>query len=385
MVTKNLEEAGKIFKEAVRGDLAARGRVKALVDGSAYISESISTSDIAKAFAIGIKQTVEEQYNELPKTWRDIAQPYEMPDFRPDFLRELWFDQDVDLAENGGETTDPWSLPNVPEGTEYPTFYFSTSGKALQLAKKGARLPFTWEMVINDQWNLIQSIPSQMLTYAANTEDASVYKLLASSTGPNSTTFSAANGNLNNDLFNADYALSLDAVLLAKKAIRHRKINGRWVTVNKFRLVVPTTLREQAEVILNTTEVEARNADQTRIIQSKVPLSDVALTVSDTIQRLDKTANAETTWYLVPDGGSDGTRKSLVNCFLTNHTTPELRVSADGGQYIGGGEVGALEGGLLDDKIEYRVRHVVSGGLVNGNALLASKGTAGAAPSQITA
>jgi hypothetical protein len=70
--------------------------------------------------------------------------------------------------------------------------------------------------------------------------------------------------------------------------------------------------------------------------------------------------------------------------FLQNHEAPELRISGNGGNYLGGGQVPGLEGSLLNDTSEYRVRHVVAGAFLNGQGLLASKGTGAAAPSQFS-
>lgn len=385
MAIKNIKEAGVLFGEALEGNRTAQGRVKALVDGSAYISESVSSSDLAAAFAIGTKQELQRQYALLTPTWTDFATKKTFPDFRPQFLRELLFDDDINLPTNGGKATAPGSLPNIPEGTEYPTFGFTTSSNGLILSKKGARFGFGWEMVINDEWDTISSIPGELLRKAANTEDTEAYGLLASATGPNGNVFKAANGNTNGagSLFDKEYKLSLDALVLAKKAVRARRVNGRTVTVPKFRLIVPTAMKDQAEYILGIQELTIRNGANTTEVKARTSNSDVALTATDWLTEIDVSASAATTWYLVPDKGTDGTRKSLVLGFLQGNEKPDLRISNDTGRYIGGGEVPGLEGSLLNDNIDYRIRHVVSGALLNGQGLLASKGTeATAAPSQ---
>jgi hypothetical protein len=384
MAIKNIQEAGKVFGEALEGNRAAQGRVKALVDGSAYITESISSSDLAAAFAIGTRQTLQAQYAARTPTWTDFAQRKVFNDFKPQFIREITWDADTNLAENGGFKTLPESLPNVPEGTEYPTFGFTTSANGVMLQKKGARFGFGWEMVINDEWDTIRSVPGELIRFASNTEDTEAYGILASATGPNAATFKAGNGNLNTgSLFDKEYKLSLDSLALAKKAIRARRVNGRLVTVPKFRLIVPTSMKDQAEYLLSVKELTIRNANNTSEIKAGTTNSDVALTTSDWLDRIDTSGNAATTWYLVPDKGFDGTRPSLAVAFLQNQEKPDLRISNNGGNYLGGGAVPGLEGSLLNDDIQYRVRHVVSGAFLNGQALFASKGTeATAAPSQ---
>jgi hypothetical protein len=386
MTIQTLAEAGKIFGFALEGDRTAQGRIKALVDGTAYISESFSSSDLAGAFAIGVSQKLQAQYAERTQSWKDFAVELTFNDFKPQWFRELTLDDDVNLDENGGAKTKPNSLPRIPEGTEYPSFGFTTSASGIMLYKEGARFPFTWEMVINDEWSLIKSIPGKMLDLAANTEDTEAYGILAGVGGPNSITFSTDHENTNtgDSLFAAEHPLNLDALTLAKKAIRARKVNGRRVTVPKFRLLVPTTMKDQAEALLAIREYTTRNADNTKEITVTPTNSDVKLTASDWLTDIDQSADADTTWYLVPDGGKDGTRDALGVAFLQNHKAPELRISGGGGNYLGGGAVPGLEGSLLNDTAEYRVRHVVAGAFINGQGLLASKGTGAAAPSQFS-
>lgn len=380
MTIQTIKEAGVLFGDAINGDRTAQGRVKALVDGTAYITESVSTSDLAAAFAIGTRQSVQEQYAKLTPTWTDFAARRTFQDFKPQFLRELTMDTDLNLTENGGVKTKPQSLARIPEGTEYPKFGFTTSANGIMLAKNGASFGFTWEMVINDEWDLIGSIPGTMLEYASNTEDTEAYGVLADEDGPNALTFNAENGNLNTGLFDKEYKLSLDALALAKKAIRDRKVNGRRVQVPKFRLIVPTSMKDQAEYLLSIKDLTLRNADNTSEVKASTTNSDVALTATDWLEEIDQSASAGSTWYLVPDKGRDAKRQSIVLGFLQNHESPDLRISGNGGTYLGGGQVPGLEGSLLNDTSEYRVRHVVTGAYLNAQALLASKGTEATAP-----
>jgi len=382
MTIQTVTEAGTLFGAALQGDRTAQGRIKALVDGSAYITESVSSSDLAAAFAIGTRQTLQAQYAKRPTSWTDFAVKKVFNDFKPQFLRELLLDNDTNLATNGGVATKPQSLPRVPENTEYPTFGFTTSANGVLLAKNGARFGFTWEMVINDEWDLINSIPGKLIEFAGNTEDTEAFGILAAAGGPNATTFSVGNGNTNvgGTLFDKEYALSLDALTLAKRAVRARKVNGRRVTVPKFRLLVPLALKDRAEAILRTTTLKVKNAALTVEAETSVANSDVELTATDWLEQIDVSGTSATTWYLVPDKGYDGTRQSLAVAFLQNNEKPDLRISGNGGNYIGGGAVPGLEGSLLNDDIQYRVRHVVSGAFLNGQALLASKGNEATAP-----
>lgn len=382
---KALIEAGKLWDAALlEADYAAQGRIKALVMGNAHLSEAVSSSDIAKAFAFGIKQSLAKKYAKLTTNWTELAVKKTTNDFKPVFERDFAFNENVDLAANGGVDTLAGSLPNVPESTEYPSFGFTQSASAWKLGKKGARFPFTWEMVVNDEWDFIQGIPDTMLEKASTTEITEVLRLIASATGPNATTFTNGNGNANTRsgaLFAAEHPLSLDALVLAKKDVRSRKdSSGRWVSVPKFRLVVPTALRDQAEAVLGIREIEVVSGGKT--VKFVTSNSDVALTVSDELTSIDTSATNATTWYLVPAGGRDTKGDVLQLGFLKGRERPDLRISSDGGNYLSGGAVPGLEGGLLDDKIELRIRHTVGSNVKNPLPLFASKGNGSAAPSQ---
>lgn len=383
MTIQTITEASKLFGAALQGDRIAQGRVKGLVDGSStHISESVSTSDLAAAFAIGTRQTLKEQYAKLTPTWTDFATREVFNDFKPQFVRELVLDPNINVDENAGSKVKPQSLARIPEGTEYPKFGFTTSANGIMLYKNGAAFDFTWEMVINDEWSLIQSIPGKLLEYASNTEDTEAYGVLASEDGPNALTFGAQQGNANTGLFAAEHPLSLDALTLAKKSIRARKVNGNYVSVPKFRLLVPTAMKDQAAAILDMREMKLRNSDNTKEITTSVSNSDVALTATDWLTEIDQSATAATTWYLVPDKGRDAKRRSVVLGFLQNNEQPDIRISGGGGNYLGGGAVPGLEGSLLNDTSSYRVRHVVAGAYLNTEALFASKGNGAPAPAQ---
>lgn len=371
-MTKLLEVA-KILGDAVEGDRGAQGLVKGLLTGSAYLKESISTSDLLKSFKELTQQAVLAQYAETPKIWTDFAKKNLMNDFRPDLFRELVSDWSMLPEINGGEVTAPDSLPNIPELSEYPTISWGVGEAQLALSKKGARAPFSWEAIVNDQWDLLQGLPKFLGQLASNTEDTQATLQLASETGPNAVTFSAGNGNAA-----SNKALTLDNLAAAQFEVNNRKVNGNYIQVNRWRLVVPRTLELKAKQILATTTIftEVTDGGTVQRTQTLNPLTgNISLTVNDWLTKIDKSANAGTTWYLVPDGGDDGTRTAIVVNFLRGHEAPEFRQMGNGGLYLGGGAVPTLEGSFSHDEIQYRVRHVTSGATVKPTALYASTGT----------
>lgn len=373
MFTKEMNEAAKIYADAIHGDYRAQGIVKELARGA--MVEAISTSDLAKTFNYVTRAAVVKQYADLPSTWTQFAKRERLQNFNETSFREFNFVDTVDLAENGGQATAPGSLPVVPELSEYPSFKFTVGANKMKLNKHGARVPFSWEAVINDEWSFIQSLPGQLALFAKNTEETEAVEVLASATGPRATTFNAPNGNLNT----TNYLLSLDALELARAEVKNRKVNGQYIQVSKWALVVPTTMEEQAKRILKLTSLEITQGNIK--YTTSTDTSNITLVVNDWLTKVDVSANAAKTWYLVPLGGSDGVRTAVAVAFLSGHEQPEFRQSGNTGLYLGGGNVPSLEGSLLNDDVEYRVRHVVQGAYLYPQALFASNGTGGAAPS----
>ena len=386
------KKAAVLFAEALEGDTRARVAVKEIFrDGeTSLLSEAVSSSDLMKSFILGVNIKVEDLYHEAESTWTDFAARLSVPDFKPQFLRELVFDTQINDPAAGGDTVAPFSLPNVPELSEYPSFGWQTSAKAFTTAKKGARLPFSWEALIDDNWSLFSSIPQRLMTFAKDTEDSEAYKQLVSATGPNPNTFSAANNNLvsgNSDsttlagsIFNQNFALTPDALALAKRELNNRLYKGYPMAISKFRLVVPRVMGDYARKVLSMQSGLALDAANRTRLNFDIDNSDVQLTVSDWFQRLDKSGNVATTWYLLPDGGHDGYRTTMGNVFLEGHEIPDLRQSGNTGVELGGGDVPSSEGSLLNDDIEFRIRHVVAGTVLNPWGFLASNGTAAGHP-----
>jgi len=364
-IKKSIIEASKMFGDAIHGDFQARGALQEIVTSgqSRYMSEAISTSDVLAAFNTSVTQTVLAQYNPDAMVWNKIAKRNIVEDFKLQEFVEFQWDNDLLVGEAHGIEVPSGSLARIPELDEYPTFRYEAAAKQFKIHKSGARLGFSWEWVINGEWARIGSIPNEMLRKAERTEESQVVQSFVDANGPRADVFAGATAADNKPL-------TFDNLSLAKTAVRQRKVNGRNVTVGKFALVVPPALEEVAKQILSITTYELTDGDK-KYTQT-AGNGDIELVVMPALNWVDKSAKADTTWYLVPVGGDDGTRTSILQNFLRRHEKPELRISNATGLYIGGGAVPGLEGSLLNDDIEYRIRHVVTSFVLNADALYAS-------------
>jgi hypothetical protein len=61
--------------------------------------------------------------------------------------------------------------------------------------------------------------------------------------------------------------------------------------------------------------------------------------------------------------------------FLRGHTEPELFVREPNARRIGGGQINPLDGSFETDSIDYKVRYVLGGVVLDTRAAVASNGT----------
>jgi hypothetical protein len=68
-------------------------------------------------------------------------------------------------------------------------------------------------------------------------------------------------------------------------------------------------------------------------------------------------------------------RPALIIAFLRGHEEPEIFIKEPNARRIGGGASDPMNGSFDTDSIDYKVRHVVGGRIVDGKATVASNGS----------
>lgn len=365
----------RLKREAEFGSPVAMGRLR----------EAVSSGDFPLLFQSISQASMLGQYAELPQQWPTFSVRTTVPDFRP--ARMVRWDtvggQSQTTDYNGGAERHVRALPRIPELTEYPTFNLTTEGMDYFVNKYGARFPFSWEAFMNDELRVLQQLPTEMARWARDTEDVLTTGVLATSTGPNPDFFNttedfggqAPAGNY----IPGNPALSLDSLEHAINYIGMRQVNGRQVRVQNFVLLVPPSLALTAqEIAQGTTYLRVRTAADGSEIRQNVS-SPVAgrftVVESPWLPLIDTSANAATTWYLVPAGGQTERGPAIVTAFLRGHETPEVRVMGDTGRALGGGEINAFEGSFSHDDIQYRVRSIIGAAGIDASAVAVSNGT----------
>lgn len=335
--------------------------------------ESLSSDDFRAAAFEVLDREMLERYQDLPATWTGYARRTTVRDFKPKKL--------VDLL--GGRA----ALDAVPELTEYPARTVSKALYQLLVGKFGGRFQISWESIVNDELGELRELPGNLASAARDTESRIAAGLLTDGNGVNGSFFNATawgrtfdeqaatfSGGSSN-LLASNPALTVDSLTSALNTIGQRHdLEGRPILVQGYVLVVPPALEFTARKILDATEirVEDTTTHQT-VIMGNWLAGKVKLVVEPWLTVLDGAGTAATTWYLVPDPASS--RPALHVAFLRGHETPDLRVKADGGQRIGGGQVDPEEGSFDIDDIQYRVRHVVGG---TGADMIATAASTGA-------
>lgn len=369
MKFKNQVEFNTSLKEALAGNRIEQARLK----------EAITSDQLAPMFIRAADVRFQEAYEAYETIWSRIAEKFLLNDFRKASL--LTLKQDLSDGEvNGGMKTPFGTLPKVPELTSYPMLKYTADGAFVTTDKHGARLQFSFEAFINDDWNLIERFPKDAGELAARTEDLLVLLQLFDTnlTGLRADVFTDDNqtkidltkvpDDLKGSATGAAGAvpLSFDAVVAA----RHQAIatirDGRPTYVpNGFILVTNPALAEVAKGYARISEVRVTNGRRTEIQAN--PLADLEVVTSDLIV-------GTKAWVLVPKGGKAGSKSVLVKTGMRGREAPELRVHNATGQLLGGGAVDYREGSFDNDDAEIRVRQIAGAGLVNYDGIIGSNG-----------
>lgn len=370
----------KTLHNAYEGDLDAGLSLRKMALG-----ESNSSTDFPLLFGQVTQISMQGQYARLPQQWPAFSQRQTVGDFRRQRSMSYNMTADQYPVQNGGAPRHPMALPRIPELTEYPTFSLEEQSQDWAIQKYGGRFPFSFELFINDELNIIQQLPAEMAAQARDTEDILTTGVLADATGPNPNFFrsdwdfgpQAPSGNF----MDGNPPLTIDTLQQAMFDITRRQLNGRIITVPRFTLIVPPALALTAREILRASSYSRVRVDQVTgdELQFNIPspldgLPPVQLLVSEWLPLIDQSETAGTTWYLVPTGGTTGTRPVIVTGFLRGREAPELRINGDTGRSVGGGDISPFEGSFSHDDVQYRVRHILGAAGLDPSPVLASRG-----------
>lgn len=359
--------------EALEGDRLAQARLK----------EAITSDQLAPMFVKAANVRFQEYYDAHETIWDKIATKELLSDFRASSLLSLKPNSTTAPIDNGGYKHPVGTLPHVPELTPYPTMSYQADGAFITTAKHGARVQFSFEAFINDQWNVISRFPKDAAAIAARTEDLLVLLQL----------FDPEKKTLRTDVFNDNnktkakfstvpedirgdldvshnvYPLSFNAVVAARYQALATIRDGHSTYVPEgFVLVTNPALAEVAKGYTQINEIRVQNGKRTDIKAN--PLKDLEVVTSDLIS----VVGGDNAWVLLPKGGRANGKTVLAKTGMLGREAPELRIHNATGQMIGGGDVNPYEGSFDNDDIEIRIRQIAGAGLVSYDGIIGSTG-----------
>jgi hypothetical protein len=315
------------------------------------LQEAMSTSDFPLMFADTIDRQMLGIYAEWPTAWSQIARRGTVPDFRS--VKRF--------AVDGTEAP----LDVVPAGSEYPEAGKTETQYEYSVQKRGRRVPFLWEALVNDDLDALRRTPERLAKAARMSEERFVTELYCD----NSTFFHAGN---NNNVVDGNPSLDLDALEEGLTTLwSQQDADGNPIFTGQVRLVVPPQLTLTAEKLVFSGLRFTSGSNE--LIGGNVVAQRVAEVVTNPWLPIVDPTNGDTGWYLFADPGVG--RPALEVGFLRGNEAPALYLKSPNAVRVGGGTVGAEEGDFETDGVNYKVRHVFGGTMMEPKAAVYSNGT----------
>jgi hypothetical protein len=352
-----LAEAANFIAEVVEGRRPAY-----------HLQEAMTTSDFTNLFGDVIDRQVLGTYRETPQTFRSYLKVGTVRDFRT--VKRFYV--------NGGEGV----LSKVREQTEYPEAALADGAYSYSVEKYGRRMPFSWETQINDDLEMLTDVPQRYGKAARRTEERFATGLFTGVSGPNGTFF--ANGNKNvinttNGAASDNPALSVTGLQDGFKVLSKQvDADGEPIAVDVVHLVVPPALMVQAMQIVNATEIWDTSAGGGGGTGRELHVANwmkniVQVHINPYIPLIATSANGSTSWFMFADPSTS--RPAAEVGFLRGHEEPEVFMKQPNSMRVGGGAVDPSDGDFETDTVEYKVRHVMGGTLMDPKAAVASNGS----------
>jgi len=325
------------------------------------LQEAMSTSDFPLLFGDVIDRAMLGRYREWPTIWARIAKRGSVRDFRT--VKKFFVD--------GAESV----LDEVKPGAPYTEKSLAEGKYEYAVKKYGRRLGMLWELFVNDDLDALRDAPERLAKAARMSEERFATELYVDSTGPDATFFAAGN---NNRLTGAGSTLTVAGLQAGVTAVKGFKdADGNPIFTGTLRLVVPPALEITAKNIINATEIRVANGSgsaTTDQLNAKNWMANelVEVVTNPWIPIIDVSANKDKSWYLFADPSMG--RPAMEVGFLRGHEAPELFLKSPNATRIGGAMVGAEEGSFETDGVDYKVRHVFGGSLMEPKAAVASIG-----------
>ncbi|WP_166345096.1 hypothetical protein [Phytoactinopolyspora limicola] len=339
-----LAEAGELIANVYKGKVPVY-----------RLQEAMSASDFPLLFGDILDRQLLGKYEEWPATWQRLARRGTVRDFRA--VKRF--------AVDGAEAV----LEKVPAGGEYKEAALKEAQYEYRVEKRGRRIPFLWETIVNDDLDALRDTPERLAKAARLSEERFATSLWAA----NTTFFSGGNGNV----ITGNPALDVDALETGLTVLWSQVDEDKNpIFTGQVRLVVPPQMKVTAMNIVRATQIRVASGSGTsanQLVGQNWMTDEIAeVVVNPWLPIVDQT-NGATGWYLFADPSVG--RPALEIGFLRGNETPALFVKSPNSMRVGGGAVAAEDGDFETDGVNYKVRHVFGGTMMEPKAAVFSNGT----------
>lgn len=323
-----------------------------------HLQEAMTTSDFPQLFGDVIDRQVLANYRETAVSWPAYIKRGTVRDFRT--VKRFRID--------GGTAV----LTEVAERAPYPEAALTDDQYTYAVKKYGRRMGFSWESMVNDDLDALKDIPQRFGRAARRSEERFAADLLFGSTGPDTTHFASGNANI----VTSNPVLSIAAMQTAFTVLAAQTDSeGEPILIDGYVLVIPPALEVVANNILNATDLWVTGAGGVSGQELHVVnwmRNKVKLAVNPYIP-LIATTNGNTSWLVVADPNNG--RPTAEMGFLIGHEEPEVFMKSPNAQRVGGGGSDPMNGDFDTDAIDYKVRHVLGGALMDPKMAVGSNGS----------
>ena len=343
--------------EFVRGLARAQQFVNRIQEGRATLrdfKEAMTTSDFPILFATNLQRQMLGMYRATPVSWPMWARGVTVNDFREADLLYL----------SGGDTR----LTKRKERAEAKRAALDEGKYTVAVDIYERVLGLSEEQIRNDDLNAFASIPARFGRGARRTEEYLATSLIADDNGPNAAFFNAANGNfITREL--SEQGLHEAADALATQTDR----SGEPIYNEPAVLAVVPALRLKAMQLIRALQVE-RTMGKEKIVTTNM-FSDLQLAVLYYAPTIMSSANSKTSWFVFADPNlGEGAAAAIAH----------LRGLAEPGIYSKAPDAVSVTGAGYDivsfdtNDMQWKVKHVVGGTLLDPRFAVGSNGTVAA-------
>lgn len=347
------EETAIIMEETTMGRSDAR----------ALFREAMLYTDMPLSFNANANADLVPQYNFLEAQHGAITREVTLKDLRKQSYKEIWPVFEFKGRE-GGKARKRNKAPLVGPNDEFPTATLDESNIDLFIDKYGFRLPFTMEMVINDELDTLAQYPQAMAAFMRRMEDTIVAEALIQPDGNGAlSTLTRITGNP---------VLSVDSIAAAYDQLKHVTVHGAETGIENAALVVPRTLELAAKRYVSTATFDYTENGKT-FKGAANPAYGLPVVVFDALTNVNIGTKAAATWFIVANVGATLGRPGLAAAKLRGFTDPQIYISSPNALTPAGGLANWQEGSFLNDSIQFKARHFFGSTVVFLEGILVSE------------